>query len=34
MTLGYGESAAKNEMCNLFGVFYPAPDGQGILGSL
>jgi Copper type II ascorbate-dependent monooxygenase, C-terminal domain len=34
MTLGYGESASKNEMCNLFGVFYPAPDGNGVLGSL
>jgi hypothetical protein len=31
-TLAYGESAAKNEMCNLFGVFYPAPDGNPIFG--
>jgi hypothetical protein len=33
MTLVYGESAAKNEMCNFFGVFYPAADGDGVYGA-
>jgi hypothetical protein len=33
-TLTYGESAEKNEMCNIFGVYYPAPSGNGILGIL
>jgi hypothetical protein len=33
-TLVYGESADTNEMCNLFGVYYPAPNGQGIVGTL
>jgi hypothetical protein len=33
-TLIYGESAEKNEMCNLFGVFYPAPGGNGIASGL
>jgi hypothetical protein len=33
-TLTYGESAATNEMCNFFGVFYPAVDGTGLLGAL
>ena len=32
MTLTYGESAASNEMCNIFGVFFPAPNGAGIFG--
>jgi hypothetical protein len=32
--LVYGESAATNEMCNMFGVFYPAVDGQGVIGTL
>ena len=31
-TLTYGESAASNEMCNLFGVFFPAADGACIFG--
>jgi hypothetical protein len=31
-TLTYGESAANNEMCNLFGVFFPAADGNILLG--
>jgi hypothetical protein len=29
-TLGFGESAAKNEMCILNGVFYPTPDGSSL----
>jgi hypothetical protein len=33
-TLTYGESAERNEMCNIFGVYYPAPSGNGILGIL
>jgi hypothetical protein len=33
-TLVYGESAASNEMCNMFGVYFPAQDGQTILGAL
>lgn len=33
-TLVYGESAETNEMCNVFGVFYPAVDGQGLIGTL
>ncbi len=33
-TLTYGESAATNEMCNFFGVFYPAAGGNGLLGEL
>lgn len=34
MTLSYGPSAATNEMCNFFGVFYPAANGTGLLGQL
>ena len=30
----YGQSAATNEMCNLFGVYYPSPDGNGTLAGL
>ena len=30
-TLTYGESAATNEMCNFFGVFYPSATGDGLL---
>jgi hypothetical protein len=30
----YGQSAATNEMCNLFGVYYPSPDGRGTLAGL
>jgi hypothetical protein len=26
--LTFGESASSNEMCALFGAFYPVPDGQ------
>jgi hypothetical protein len=33
-TLVYGESADTNEMCNLFGVFYPSPNGMTLLGAL
>ncbi|HVW27029.1 MAG TPA: hypothetical protein VHC69_16805 [Polyangiaceae bacterium] len=29
-TLTYGESAATNEMCNLFGVYFPATSSDGI----
>jgi len=29
--LSFGESAETNEMCILSGVFYPSPDGQGIV---
>jgi hypothetical protein len=28
-TLIYGQSAATNEMCNIFGVYYPSADGGG-----
>jgi hypothetical protein len=31
-TLTYGESAQTNEMCNLFGVFFPAAGGNILLG--
>lgn len=30
-TLSFGESTATNEMCILSGVFYPSPNGQGIV---
>lgn len=33
-TLTYGESAATNEMCNFFGLFYPSADGTGLLMGL
>lgn len=33
-TLTYGPSAASNEMCNFFGVYYPAADGAGLVGAL
>jgi len=33
-TLMYGPSAAANEMCNFFGVFYPAADGNTVEGAL
>jgi len=29
-TLGFGESAAKNEMCIFNGIYYPSPDGSSI----
>jgi hypothetical protein len=29
-TMGFGESAATNEMCILNGVFYPTPDGSSL----
>lgn len=32
--LSYGQSAATNEMCNIFGVFYPSSDGSGTLAGL
>jgi hypothetical protein len=32
--LTFGESASTNEMCNFFGVFYPAVNGSGLLGQL
>jgi hypothetical protein len=32
--LTFGESASTNEMCNFFGVFYPAVNGGGLLGQL
>ncbi len=34
MMLSYGPSAATNEMCNFFGVFYPAANGDTLLGAL
>jgi Copper type II ascorbate-dependent monooxygenase, C-terminal domain len=34
MTLSYGNSAATNEMCNFFGVFYPAANGDNVVGYL
>jgi Copper type II ascorbate-dependent monooxygenase, C-terminal domain len=34
MMLSYGPSAATNEMCNFFGVFYPAANGSTVLGQL
>ncbi|HEX4337095.1 MAG TPA: hypothetical protein VH062_14355 [Polyangiaceae bacterium] len=30
-TLSLGESAATNEMCLFFGVYYPAPGGVGLI---
>jgi hypothetical protein len=30
--LTFGESASTNEMCNFFGVFYPATNGSSVLG--
>jgi Copper type II ascorbate-dependent monooxygenase, C-terminal domain len=33
-TLVYGESAETNEMCNMFGVFYPADNGEGVGAAL
>jgi hypothetical protein len=33
-TLSYGNSAATNEMCNFFGVFYPAANGDNVVGYL
>ena len=33
-TLTYGESAATNEMCNFFGVFYPSVNGSGLFMGL
>jgi hypothetical protein len=32
--LTYGESAATNEMCNFFGVFYPSANGTGLVMGL
>jgi hypothetical protein len=34
MALSYGNSAATNEMCNFFGVFYPAANGDDVVGTL
>jgi hypothetical protein len=34
MMLSYGNSAATNEMCNFFGVFYPAANGDNVVGYL
>jgi hypothetical protein len=34
MPLAYGNSAATNEMCNFFGVFYPAANGDNLTGAL
>ena len=31
-TLTFGESASTNEMCIFVGLYYPAPDGNGITG--
>ena len=30
MTLSVGESASTNELCLFFGVYYPAPRGEGL----
>ena len=34
MTLGFGESASKNEMCIFNGIYYPSPDGGSIRQNL
>ena len=34
MTLGFGESASKNEMCIFNGIYYPSPDGGSLRQNL